>query len=39
MTKIEQMKTYGRLFDLGDYNESGSIDFEVSGGFVVVFYF
>jgi hypothetical protein len=38
MTKIEQMKTYGRLFDLGDYNESGSIDFEVSGGFVVVFF-
>ena len=39
MTTIEQMKTYGRLFDLGDYNESGSIDFEVSGGFVVVFFF
>ena len=39
MTTIEQMKTYGRLFDLGDYNESGSIDFEVSGGFVVVLFF
>jgi len=26
------------LFDLGDYNESGSIDFEVIG-FVVVFFF